>query len=96
MITKTLTTKAIDNYGHEYTVVLRFEETQAGQTRHPHSGEWYHAPCNKWVLSIEGTPSKWYMSSMLDYTNVGIWIDAGQKWSCNNILEIIAEAKELI
>lgn len=96
MITKTLKKKAKDNYGHEYNVVLRFEETCVGQTRHPETKEWYHAPCNKWVLSIESTPGKWFMSSLLDYTNVNIWIDAGQKWSCNNILGLIEEAKELM
>lgn len=99
MITKTLKTLAKDNHNHIYSVTLRFEELQAGQTRNPENGQWWYAPCNKWVLVIEGTPGRWYISTLLENDQKfpdGIAIDFGQKWYCTNFQEVLNEAKDLI
>jgi hypothetical protein len=95
---KTLKTQAKDNHGYSYKVVLRFEEKQIGQTIDLATGKWHNAPCHKWVLSIENTPGKWYMSTLLesDKYSSGISLDFGQNWNCDNFQEVLNEAKELI
>lgn len=56
---------------------------------------------NSWILSIEGTPGNWYMSTLLEnFQKKGvpeyIWIDWGTRWSCTNWRKVLGEAVKLI
>lgn len=74
-ILMTLNVKATDNHGHEYGVTLR---DGAGFGRSP-------------IVSIDGTPGKWFMSTLIAHRDNRLSIDYGQGWYCTNWNEIAEE-----
>lgn len=85
MKTKTLTTKARDNYGHTYAVILVEKDNQFGQGK------------KDWVLKIDGTPGQWYITTLEEggFRN-RIAIDLGQRWYCINLDAVMVEALVLL
>lgn len=74
---KTLTTKARDNFGYEYTVTLTPDSRHLGKD---------------WVLRIVDTPGSWFMTTLEEKPRTTISIDFGAKWDCINFGEVMAEA----
>lgn len=85
MKTLTLTTKATDNHGYSYEVVLT-------ETDHPGFTK------TDWVLKIQSTPGQWYLTTLEERPNRGpvISIDHGARWACTNFDAILAEAQALL
>lgn len=85
MSTRTLTTKATDNHGYSYDVVLT-------ETEHPRFVK------KDWVLHIKSTPGQWYMTTLEENPNRGsiISIDFGQNWNCTNFDVLMVEAQALL
>lgn len=85
MKTKTLTTKATDNHGYSYTVILT-------ETARPDFTKL------DWVLKITTTPGSWYMTTLEERPTAGsiISIDFGAKWDCTNFDAILAEAQAIL
>lgn len=49
-----------------------------------------------WILHYEGTPGRWYVSTLLENVSDKISIDAGQGWNVVNHSEVMKEALSLI
>jgi hypothetical protein len=47
------------------------------------------------VLHLEGAPGGWSVQTLLPMTGSVLAIDAGQRWNCINIQEILSEIKAL-
>lgn len=77
----TLDTKAQDNHGHEYMVIL-LEQVRP----------YFDKP--DWVLRIVGTPGSWYMTTLENGpVKKNLSIDFGQGWTCVNFDEVMTEAQ---
>ncbi len=81
-MTKTLNTKATDNFGYTYEVALIPSDSKGFE--------------GEYILQIKGTPGSWYMSTLGDYSHPTISIDAGQRWDCTNFSAVMAEAKGVL
>lgn len=98
---KTLKTSALDNHGASYVAHLVMNDETPGRPM---------GPCYRWVLSIEGAPGGWYLSTLLGVDGYGPWkggdelpplkketyLDAGQEWKLVNLGELLKEAIRLI
>lgn len=79
----TLITKAVDNHGFVYPVIL----TECPNKDRKHD----------FVLRIEGAGGSWYMTSLEERPRGDrIAIDFGQNWYCTNFGAIMTEARRLL
>ena len=85
MNTIQLSTRANDNHGHDYQVEL-------AQMKHG-----THAKMD-WSLRIVGAGGSWFMTTLENASNQSnfLYIDLGSNWYVNNLVAVMAEAKDLL
>lgn len=79
--TKVLTTRAIDNRGKEYKVILEL-------------GSQKGVPA--WILKVVGTPGEWYMSTLLGEEVPEAIAIRFPDWGILNFSDVMREAVTLI
>lgn len=82
MQARTLNTKALDNFGYAYDVVLLPSDYKGFE--------------KEYLLRILGTGASWFMSTLANHTEPRISIDLGQKWDCVNFWAVLAEARSIL
>lgn len=85
--TRILKTLAYDNHGYEYWVILERK-----------TSKWMPTAGPQWTLIVDGTPGRWFMSTLMNSENnlEEIWIDYGQRWKITNFGDVLREAVTLI
>ena len=67
-----------------------------GGRQQSESTVWLYKDGGKWIFYIQDTPGQWYLNTLLnDHKSDGIYIDYGMGWICDNIQELLKEAKYL-